>query len=75
MVLGTVLIVLLPEVARIALGMLGPQAEMLFSTAAHELRTVLYGLVIILFLRFEPRGLVGVWRDVKRLWVNWPLRH
>lgn len=74
-VLGTVLIVLLPEVARIALGMLGPQAEMLFSTAAHELRTVLYGLVIILFLRFEPRGLVGVWRDVKRLWVNWPLRH
>lgn len=73
--LGTVFIVSLPEVGRVALGLLGTSAERLFSTGAHELRTVLYGVAIILFLRFEPRGLAGLWRDVKRLWVNWPLRY
>lgn len=74
-VVGTVFIVLLPEVGRLFLSALGPLAEKLFTTGAHEMRTVLYGLVIILFLRFEPRGLVGLWRDAKRLWVNWPLRY
>lgn len=73
-VIGTVFIVLLPEAGRVALSLLGANAEKLFSTGAHELRSVLYGVVIILFLRFEPRGLAGLWRDVKRLWVNWPLR-
>lgn len=73
-VLGTVFIVLLPELSRVLLSLLGDAATMLFSTGANELRSMLYGLAIILFLRFEPRGLSGVWRDVKRLWVNWPLR-
>ncbi|MCL4744554.1 MAG: branched-chain amino acid ABC transporter permease [Burkholderiaceae bacterium] len=73
--LGTVFIVLLPEAGRLALGLLGESAARIFSTGVNELRSVLYGLVIILFLRFEPRGLAGVWRDVKRLWVNWPLRY
>jgi branched-chain amino acid transport system permease protein len=74
-VLGTVFMVLLPEAGRFALSLLGANAEKLFSTGANELRTVLYGLAIILFLRFEPRGLAGLWRDVKRLWSNWPLRY
>jgi branched-chain amino acid transport system permease protein len=73
--LGTVFIVLLPEVGRIVLSMLGDNAARFFSTGANELRSVLYGLAIILFLRFEPRGLVGMWRDLKRLWTNWPLRY
>lgn len=73
-VLGTVFIVLLPEVSRVLLSLLGEHATRLFSTGANELRSMLYGVAIILFLRFEPRGLAGVWRDVKRLWVNWPLR-
>lgn len=74
-VVGTVFIVLLPEVGRIVLSLLGEHAARLFSTGANELRSVLYGLAIILFLRFEPRGLVGLWRDAKRLWTNWPLRY
>jgi branched-chain amino acid transport system permease protein len=74
-VLGTAFIVLLPEASRIAFGLLGGQAERLFSVGAHEIRSVLYGVVIILFLRFEPRGLLGLWHDVRRLWVNWPLRY
>jgi branched-chain amino acid transport system permease protein len=46
-----------------------------FTTGAQELKSMLYGLVIILFLRFQPRGLVGAWHDLRRMWVNWPLRY
>jgi branched-chain amino acid transport system permease protein len=74
-VLGTVLIVLLPEATRLVLGLFSAQMDALFSTGAQELKSMLYGLVIILFLRFQPRGLVGAWHDLRRLWVHWPLRY
>jgi branched-chain amino acid transport system permease protein len=74
-VLGTVLIVLLPEATRLVFGLFSAQMDALFSTGAQELKSMLYGLVIILFLRFQPRGLVGAWHDLRRLWVHWPLRY
>jgi branched-chain amino acid transport system permease protein len=74
-VLGTVLIVLLPEATRLVLSLFSAQMDALFSTGAQELKSMLYGLVIILFLRFQPRGLVGAWHDIRRLWANWPLRY
>ncbi len=73
--LGTVLIVLLPEATRMIVGLFGAQMDALFSTGAQELKSMLYGLVIILFLRFQPRGLVGAWHDIKRMWAHWPLRY
>jgi branched-chain amino acid transport system permease protein len=74
-VLGTILIVLLPEATRLVFSLFSAQIDALFSTGAQELKSMLYGLVIILFLRFQPRGLVGAWHDIRRLWVNWPLRY
>lgn len=74
-VLGTVLIVLLPEATRLVFSLFSAQINALFSTGAQELKSMLYGFVIILFLRFQPRGLVGAWHDIRRLWVNWPLRY
>jgi branched-chain amino acid transport system permease protein len=74
-VLGTILIVLLPEATRFLFSLFSAQMDALFSTGAQELKSMLYGLVIILFLRFQPRGLVGAWHDVRRMWVNWPLRY
>lgn len=74
-VLGTLLIVLLPEAVRLIFGYVGGGLEALLSTGVHEVKSIIYGVVILLFLRFEPRGLVGVWHDAKRLWVHWPLRY
>jgi branched-chain amino acid transport system permease protein len=74
-VLGTVFIVLLPEAARFIFSLFSAQMDAMFSTGAQELKSMLYGLVIILFLRFQPRGLVGVWHDLRRTWVHWPLRY
>jgi branched-chain amino acid transport system permease protein len=74
-ILGTILIVLLPEAARLVFSLFSAQLNATFSTGAEELKSMLYGVVIILFLRFQPRGLVGAWHDTRRLWVNWPLRY
>jgi branched-chain amino acid transport system permease protein len=35
---------------------------------------MLYGLAIIVFLMFDPRGLRGIWHDLRHAWVHWPLR-
>src|SRR5262249_11209290 len=34
-----------------------------------------FGLVMILFLIFEPLGLTGIWRRVQRYFLLWPFRH
>ena len=33
-----------------------------------------FGVVMILFLVFEPQGLVGIWRRVRNWFVLWPFR-
>jgi branched-chain amino acid transport system permease protein len=74
-VFGTIFIVMLPEIVRTIFSFGGLGLQSLFSNGGHEVKSIVYGVIIILFLRFEPRGLVGVWHDTKRLWVNWPLRY
>lgn len=74
-VLGTIFIVTLPEFLNLAFALLGPRWGESLSASAFELKSMLYGLAIILFLTLDPRGLVGIWTDIRRLWVNWPLRY
>ncbi|MBN6054338.1 branched-chain amino acid ABC transporter permease, partial [Nonomuraea sp. RK-328] len=40
-----------------------------------QVETVLYGLLIVLFLVFEPRGLVGLWIRVRAYWKSWPFSY
>lgn len=72
-ILGAAFIVLLPEVARTALDLLGSGFSSRYSTYVFEIRGVLTGLMIILMLRIEPEGLIGVWRKARRFWTQWPL--
>ncbi len=74
-VFGTVFIVALPEVFALFVSSLGGKLQELLTTSAHEIKSVLYGLAIIGFLRFDPRGLRGIWHDIRHLWVFWPLRY
>jgi branched-chain amino acid transport system permease protein len=74
-VLGTVFIVTLPEVFSTLVSLLGGQLQDRMTTSAHEIKSVLYGLAIIGFLRFDPRGLRGIWHDLRHAWVMWPLRY
>ena len=74
-ILGAIFLVGLPEVISGIFSLLGDDAQGLLATSAHEIKGVLYGLVIILFLRLQPHGLMGLWQDARRAWTFWPLRY
>jgi branched-chain amino acid transport system permease protein len=74
-VFGTVFILTLPELFSAFMASLGGTLKDLLTSSAHEIKSVLYGLAIIAFLRFDPRGLRGIWHDIRHLWVFWPLRY
>jgi len=74
-VLGTVFIVTMPEVFSALMSAVGGRFASTLSTSAHEIKTILYGVAIIAFLRFDPRGLRGMWHDLRHTWVHWPLRY
>jgi len=40
-----------------------------------QLNQVLYGLLIILFLIFEPLGLYGIWIKIRNYWKGWPFTY
>lgn len=74
-VFGTVFIVSMPELVNGLVSTFGGRLQELMTTSAHEIKSVLYGLTIIGFLRFDPRGLQGIWNDVRHAWSHWPLRY
>jgi branched-chain amino acid transport system permease protein len=74
-VFGTVFIVTMPELFSSLMSTVGGRLADVMTTSAHEVKTILYGLAIIAFLRFDPRGLRGIWHDVRHTWVYWPLRY
>lgn len=41
----------------------------------YQVQTILYGVLIIGFLIFEPRGLFGVWARIRAYWKNWPFSY
>jgi branched-chain amino acid transport system permease protein len=40
-----------------------------------QLEAILYGVLIIVFLIFEPRGLFGIWTRVRGYWKGWPFSY
>ncbi|GIH79586.1 branched-chain amino acid ABC transporter permease [Planobispora longispora] len=40
-----------------------------------QIQVALYGLLIVLFLVFEPRGLFGIWVRVRAYWKSWPFSY
>jgi branched-chain amino acid transport system permease protein len=61
----------------------GPDDFGLLSTAAgsspglnvSQFNLVLYGLLLIVFLIFEPLGLYGMWIRVRNYWKGWPFTY
>jgi branched-chain amino acid transport system permease protein len=40
-----------------------------------QLESILYGLLIVAFLLFEPRGLYGIWVRIRNYWKGWPFSY
>lgn len=68
-VLGAGFATLLPEGLRLAESALRQSYPAL---VLPDLRALVMGLVLILFIVFEPEGLAGLWRRVREYWQEWP---
>ncbi|HYU84770.1 MAG TPA: branched-chain amino acid ABC transporter permease [Kribbellaceae bacterium] len=76
-IMGALFITLLPRLTRELPAVLPFISG---STAAGGLsvftvETILYGLLIIVFLIFEPRGLFGIWVRIRNYWKSWPFSY
>ncbi|MEW6267514.1 MAG: branched-chain amino acid ABC transporter permease [Thermodesulfobacteriota bacterium] len=70
-VFGAVFMTALPEAIRLIRDVLSSRFPVL-ETGLADLQSSVYGLVIILFLLFEPAGLFGLWLRIKAYWTAWP---
>jgi branched-chain amino acid transport system permease protein len=68
---GTVFMTLVPELLKATTGL----ARQVWPTAQSylfPLQDVVFGLLIVVFLIFEPHGLAEVWNRMKRFFSLWP---
>lgn len=74
-VLGAVFLSFLPEAIRLFFTAFVDPNSTFYTSYVFEIRGVVYGVVIVVFLRFVPDGLIGLWRNVRKYWSNWPLAY
>ena len=77
-IMGALFITLLPRITREVPAFLPFISEQ--STGGgilnvFQLEAILYGLLIIGFLIFEPRGLYGIWIRTRNYWKGWPFSY
>jgi len=73
-IMGAVFMTLLPEGLRLLSGLFSNQYPILINIFG-AIRESVFGLVIILFLIFEPDGLAARWKTIKNYWKLWPFSY
>ena len=71
-VLGAAFVTLLPYAIDALVAGVSPDAAQYYVFPA---KFGAFGLLMALFLLFEPLGLVGIWRRVRNWFALWPFRH
>lgn len=74
-IIGAFFVLGVAELLNILFGIFSGLFAATGSMSAFELKGLIYGLTIVLFLRFEPDGLIGIYREIKNRWVNWPFKY
>lgn len=46
-----------------------------FALPVDKLDELIYGLLVIMFLLFEPLGLYGIWVRIRNYWKGWPFSY
>ena len=72
-VLGAVFMTMVPELLKLVVDLLPGGTEL--TVFLSPVRTIIFGLLIIGFLVFEPQGLAEVWRRIRRFFHLWPFRN
>ena len=73
-ILGAALITALPAVLQRAGGTVSEVVPQ-FQQQLPAIEITLFGLIIVLFLVFEPRGLARIWQRMKDYFRLWPFRY
>ena len=71
---GAIFMTLLPELLRIPERALSHVWENAF-TIVNQLREGTFGLLVVLFIIFEPDGLAHRWNKIKAYWKLWPFSY
>lgn len=72
-ILGAVFMTMVPEILKLLVSVLPGGTEL--AVFLSPVRTVIFGLLIIGFLVFEPHGLAEIWRRIRRYFHLWPFRN
>jgi len=73
-ILGSIFVTIVPEGIRL-FGDLTRSSFPIFSERFGDFKEGLFGLLMIVFIIFEPTGLSGIWRKIKIYWKSWPFRY
>lgn len=74
-ILGAVFLTLMPDVIKEVAVVAGNHLTFLQGRYDEEWNIAAFGLLIMLFLIFEPSGLNGIWIRVKNSFKNWPFTY
>jgi branched-chain amino acid transport system permease protein len=79
-IMGAVFIVFLPKFVQFLAGL--PGVDLVISSKVgvgvfdvFQVERILFGLLIIGFLIFEPLGLYGIWIRIRNYWKAWPFSY
>lgn len=72
-ILGAVFMTMMPEVLKLAVGVLSPWVPDAVALLS-PVRTIVFGALIVGFLIFEPQGLTEIWRRTRRFFHLWPFK-
>ena len=72
---GAVVFVALSPLAESFFETLKPIVPLLSGLSATQQATLLFSVLVVAFLIFEPLGLLGLWLRVKRYFMAWPFRY
>jgi branched-chain amino acid transport system permease protein len=73
-IFGAIFMTILPELIRLPADALSGVYPNIFAII-NQIREGVFGLVIILFLIFEPDGLAHRWQTIKNYWKLWPFSY
>ena len=73
-IFGAVFMTILPEMLKYLPDLLRESYPVVVERFA-DINLILYGLIIMLFVIIEPKGLNGIWNNAKTYWRMWPYTH
>jgi branched-chain amino acid transport system permease protein len=73
-ILGAVFMTMVPELLKIASALLPGGGGARVAVLLAPVREIVFGLLIVGFLLFEPHGLAEIWRRIREIARLWPFR-